>query len=208
MAMERQSALRRGAEPLQLVVEDHGVVAAVRVHERDRAPGGRERGLDDRHHGRDAAPACERDDRRVGFPQHEQPGRAHHFDGVAGRDRVVHPVRHAATRHALDGRRQRVPDVGRARHRVAADHLLAADRGAERAELPGRVRERGRERGRDVEDERAGVRRLVDDGDDRKCVVGVVGQQHLRFPVGDAAMIMASPFSANALSARASVGPW
>ena len=77
--------------------------------------------------------------------EHEEPRRAHHLDRVARRERVVHPVRHAPLGDALHRRGERVADVGRARHRVAAGDGLAVDRGPERAELPGGIGE-GRRR--------------------------------------------------------------
>ena len=60
--------------------------------------------------------------------QHEQARRAHHLDRVARRERVVHPVRHPPAGHPLHRRGERIADVGRARHRVAADDRLAVDR--------------------------------------------------------------------------------
>ncbi len=95
----------------------------------DRTRRGRERGLDDRHHGRDAAAAGERDDRDVGrsCSTNSPVGRITSMR-VARRDRVVHPVRHASAGHALDRGRERLADVGRARHRVAAHDRLAGDR--------------------------------------------------------------------------------
>ena len=67
--------------------------------------------------------------------QHEEPRRAHHLDGVARRERVVHPVRHPPAGDALHRRREAVAHVRRARHRVAAHDGLAVDRRPERAEL-------------------------------------------------------------------------
>ena len=91
-------------------------------------------------------PPAKRDDRpRV--VQHEEPGRAHHVDGVAGASTsfIQFDIRPPGTRFTVVVKR--VARVGRARHRVAADHRLAVDRRPERAELPGGVGERRGEPG-------------------------------------------------------------
>ena len=115
---------------------------AVRVHEQDRARRGASALLMIEITGVMPLPPANATIGTSRVVQHEEPGRAHHVDRRARRERVVHPVRHAAAGHALHRRGERVAGVGRARHRVAAHDRLAVDRRPERAELPGRVRER------------------------------------------------------------------
>ena len=76
---------------------------------------------------------------------------------------VVEPVRHQAARHPLHGDGQVGVGLGRARHRVAAQHLVVAQVHAERAELAGPVGEGLPQLGGDVEHERPGVGRLLHD---------------------------------------------
>ena len=88
VVMDREAFAGFRAQPLERAGEDDRIGVAVRVDERDRSGGGRERALDDREDGRDAAAPCEGDDRGVGLAQHEEPRRAHHLEGVARRERA------------------------------------------------------------------------------------------------------------------------
>ena len=92
--------------------------------------------------GRDAAAAGERHDRHVGRAQHEEPGRAHHVDGVARRERVVHPVRHPPVGDALHRRREA------ARRRRASSTSSSSGRPSRRRWWPGRCRTARRRRRR------------------------------------------------------------
>src|SRR5205814_2701922 len=78
-------------------------------------------------------------------------------------DLVEHPVRDATAGNPFHGRREVRVGVWRARHRVAAEEVVVADAHAERAELPGLVREVVTRFGWHVEDERLRVVRFLHD---------------------------------------------
>src|SRR5262249_34404599 len=78
--------------------------------------------------------------------------------------------------HALHRDGEGITRLRRARHRVAADDLLAADRRAERAVLPSGVGKAPVECRGDVEDERPRIGGLVDHAAHRQGVVAVFSQ--------------------------------
>ena len=133
----------------------------VRVDERT-AVGGREHGLDDRDHRRDAAAAGERHDRRRRSRGAEQPAGRMTSIGVPACEGVVHPVRHPPPRHPLDRR----GEVGVGPASSTSSSSAGPPR---RRSWPGTCRtarpvgERLLEVGGDVEHERPGLGRLVDD---------------------------------------------
>ena len=133
--------------------------------------------------------------------EHEQPGRAHHVDGVAR----LRACRSSSSTSARRGRAspscvKRLAHVGRARHRVAADDRLAVDGGPERAELPGGVGERRLElragsRGRTTGCRRSRRRRP------RRPGGGTRGrEQHRRVPSAASDQSMITPLSKHANS--------
>ena len=118
--VHREPVAERRAQPLELVGEDHRVGAAVRVHEQDRT----------RVVVASALLMIEITGVMPLPPANATIGTSRSCSTKSpvgritsivapGASVVVHPVRHAAARHALHRRGERVAGVGRARHRVA-----------------------------------------------------------------------------------------
>ena len=174
MMVHGQPVRMRGGEFVDGGAEDDRGIVAVGVEQPDGPCAAVEGLLDDREHRRDSAAAAERDDRAVVVvPFAEDTGGRHHLEFVAGCHMVVQPVRHHTAGHALHGDGKPVVDGRGARHRVAAHHVVAADVGADRAELPGLVVIEVAERFRHVHHVRARVGGLLDDVEHRQRVVRV-----------------------------------
>jgi hypothetical protein len=148
----------------QLVLEDHRGRRAVAVEEREAAVRfGRQRGLDDREDGRDAAAGRKGQIvLAVGGVQRDVEvahGR-HHVERDAGLERVVGPAGEQAALGALDGDAQRA-FLHRRADRVRAAHVFVADQRAQRQVLALLVSETVLQLGRHGEGDGDGVARFV-----------------------------------------------
>ena len=163
-----------GGQLVQLVVEDHRVAVAVGVEHPDRPLRAGEEALGDRHDRRDAAAAAECRPRaaRLSCTQKTPAGfvvsRTSPSDTWSRSQFETMPPG-----DALDGHGQVAVGLRSARHRVAAQVLVAVDVDAEGAELPGQVAKGVRELRGDVKHERARVGGLLDDALDAQRVVPV-----------------------------------
>ncbi len=122
----------------------------------------------------------------VAVPDAEHAGRLRHFEDVAGSDAVVEPVGDHAVGDALDGDGEIRVRLRRARHRIAAEYVVAADAGSERAELTGPIPKRVAEVRGDIEHERARVVRLVDHRLHRDAMEAVIPSDVWFVDQGDA----------------------
>ncbi len=164
----------RGGQRVELGAEDHRVAITVGIEEPDPAVGPVQRRLEEREHRGDAASGGERDQLALVRPEQEYPCRHRDLELASRLDVVQQPVRHGATGHAFDGHLELAVDGRGRRHRVAPEQGLVVDLDAERAELTGLVGEGLGELGRDVEDDRAGIRGLGDDASHVHAVEPVI----------------------------------